>query len=127
MNSFKGGAILKLYERIAELRRKNKLTQKQVAEYLKVAKSTYSQYETGKSSPDYETLKKIAKLYNVSLDELLNHEIISENEDEFYYHRLKSLTKQELGDKGVLFYDKHKMKKEELNILLAVFNAIKNK
>lgn len=116
-----------LGNKLKQLRLRNNLLQKQVAEYLKVAKSTYSQYETGKSSPDYETLKKIAKLYNVSLDELLNHEIISENEDEFYYHRLKSLTKQELGDKGVLFYDKHKMKKEELNILLAVFNAIKNK
>lgn len=116
-----------LGKKLKQLRLQNNLLQKQVADYLKIVKSTYSQYETGKSRPDYETLKKIARLYNVSLDELLDHEIISEKEEEFLYHKLKRLTKVEINDKAIIFYDQQKLTKEELNILEAIFNAIGNK
>jgi transcriptional regulator with XRE-family HTH domain len=60
-----------LASKIKKLRQKANYLQKQVAQYLNVVESTYSQYESGKSRPDFETLKKLATLYNVTLDYLL--------------------------------------------------------
>ena len=53
--------------------RKEKIgyTQQQVADYLQVSRSTYTYYETGKTEPDLENIKKLAALFHVSLEELL--------------------------------------------------------
>lgn len=60
-----------LGERIKLLRRKNKLTQSQLGSYLGLAESTISLYESGKRSPDYDTLIQLANYFNVSVDYLL--------------------------------------------------------
>lgn len=57
--------------RIKELRKNRGLTAKQFAEEIKVAESTVSLYENGKREPDYETLKRIADFFNVSVDYIL--------------------------------------------------------
>lgn len=55
------------------LRRKLGITQSQTAYYLGVTRSTYAYYETGKVQPSLETLRKIARLYGVSADYLLDN------------------------------------------------------
>ncbi|MBO5300507.1 MAG: helix-turn-helix domain-containing protein [Clostridia bacterium] len=57
--------------RIKELRKKHKITAKQLGEIINVAESTMSLYENGKREPDYETLVKIADYFKVSTDYLL--------------------------------------------------------
>ena len=47
------------------------LSQKEVAEAVGVAKSTYSLYESGSREPNVQTIKKLADTLNVSADELL--------------------------------------------------------
>lgn len=47
------------------------LSQKDVAEAIGVAKSTYSLYESGGREPNVQTIKKLADILNVSADELL--------------------------------------------------------
>ena len=47
-------------------------TQKNIADLLGVDRSTYSYYETGKTEPNIRHLKKIAALYNLRLDDLVN-------------------------------------------------------
>ena len=47
------------------------LTQQQVADRLKIERSTYTYYETGKTKPDINTLIKIAKVYNINYTQLL--------------------------------------------------------
>lgn len=47
-------------------------TQKNIADLLGVDRSTYSYYETGKTEPNIRQLKKIAALYNLRLDDLVN-------------------------------------------------------
>lgn len=47
------------------------LSQKEVAERVGVANSTYSLYENGKREPNVQTIKKIANVLNVSADRLL--------------------------------------------------------
>ena len=47
------------------------LTQDAVAEKLKKSKNTIVSYEKGRSVPDIETGKALAKLYGVSVDDLI--------------------------------------------------------
>lgn len=47
------------------------LSQKEVAEKIGVAKSTYSLYESGNREPGVPIIKKIAEILGVSADELL--------------------------------------------------------
>ena len=58
---------LKFYRNVA------KLTQKEVAAYLKVAESTYSLYENEKRKIGFEELLKLGELYGVTVDELLGN------------------------------------------------------
>lgn len=54
--------------RIRDLREDNDLKQKELAEYLTIDQSTYSDYENGRINVPIEQLIKIADYYNVSLD-----------------------------------------------------------
>ena len=56
--------------KLKELRRKNNLSQYDLANILDVQQPTYNRYETLKSEPDIETLKKLAEYYHTSLDYL---------------------------------------------------------
>ena len=60
--------------RLKELREENNLTQTQVAELLNVKQNTYSPYETEKRQLSIEVLIKLAKLYKVSTDYILELE-----------------------------------------------------
>ena len=53
---------------------KSGYTQQQIADILNCSRSTYTYYETGKSSPDLPTLVKLAKILNVSVSDLLEEE-----------------------------------------------------
>lgn len=59
------------YRRIRDLREDKDLTQQQVADKLFINRRTYAAYENGINSMTPETLIKIADLYNVSIDYIL--------------------------------------------------------
>ena len=46
----------------------------EIAKILNCSRSTYTYYETGKTTPSISVLKLLAKIYNVSLMELLMDE-----------------------------------------------------
>lgn len=60
--------------KIKEARKASKLTQRQVSEALNVTAATYSRYENNLIQPDPQTLLKISKILNVSVDYLLGVE-----------------------------------------------------
>lgn len=60
-----------LAERMTELRKKHNFTQEDIAKYLDCNRATVANYENGKRQPDYNTLIKLAKRYNVTTDYLL--------------------------------------------------------
>lgn len=62
---------IKYPERIKELRQDNDLTQEEVAKLLKVAQTTYSQYELYKRPMPIECLMILCKFYGVSADYIL--------------------------------------------------------
>lgn len=58
-------------ENLKAARERKNMTQKEVADNIGVAKSTYSLYESGNREPNVQTIKKIADTLNVSADDLL--------------------------------------------------------
>lgn len=65
-------------ENIAELRKKNKMTQIELAEKLNYSDKAVSKWERGESIPDVVVLKTIADLFGVTVDYLLEQEHKSE-------------------------------------------------
>lgn len=60
-----------MYERIRALREDKDLKQKDLAEILLIAQTTYSDYELGKLNIPIPILIKLAKYYDTSIDYLL--------------------------------------------------------
>lgn len=58
-----------------QARKKCGLSQEEVAEKLGVSRQTVSKWETDETVPDIRQSKKMAMLYNVSLDELIDFDI----------------------------------------------------
>ena len=63
-----------LGSRIAELRKQNNLSQKDLADQLNISNKTISKWECGNGSPDIESLQKLSKIFNITIDELLKNE-----------------------------------------------------
>lgn len=78
---------MSLGNNLLDLRKKKGLSQEEVAEILNVSRQTVSKWETDGSQPDFDKLKPLCELYNISADELLfgknnvsNEEKVSEND-----------------------------------------------
>lgn len=65
------GDRMKFNEKLHYLSEINNITQTDLARKLGFAKTTINGYFRGISEPDYETLRKLAKFFNVSADYLL--------------------------------------------------------
>ena len=48
------------------------MTQKQVATSLNVVESCYANWEQGRTEPNIDMLRKLGKIFNVSIDDLIN-------------------------------------------------------
>jgi transcriptional regulator with XRE-family HTH domain len=59
-------------ENVRYLRLSKGWQQAEFADKIGIARSSVSQYETGASKPDFNTLMKIADIFNVSLNELVH-------------------------------------------------------
>ena len=62
---------------IKELREKYHLTQAQLAQKLSVSDKTVSKWETAKGYPDISLLEPIAKIFNISVTELISGNSVS--------------------------------------------------
>lgn len=61
----------KIGGQIARLRKKENMTQLQLAERLFVTEKAVSKWECGNGLPDLDNIGKLAEIFNVSIDELL--------------------------------------------------------
>jgi len=66
MNQYVTGAVIK------EIREKKNLTQAELAKRLCVSDKTISKWETGKGYPDISLLEAIAKVFEISVTELIS-------------------------------------------------------
>ena len=58
---------------LKRLRKIHQYTQENIAEKINVSRQSIAKWESGESNPDIESLIKLSNLYNVSLDNLVNH------------------------------------------------------
>ena len=89
--------------KIKKYRELNKMTQKDVAEILEVEPGTISKYENGTIEPNIESLKRLAEIFTVTVDELVK------DEDEFDVTKINLLEvlreQKEIGLKGNLYHN----------------------
>lgn len=73
--STKGVLVMSLGTSLAQARRKAGLTQEAVAEKLGVSRQTISKWELDETLPDIRQSKRLAMLYRVTLDALIDFDI----------------------------------------------------
>ena len=93
---------MKFGDKLKELRKAQKLTQRELAERLNVAKSVVSYYESGDRFPSYDVLVRIARIFHVTTDYLLGIE------------RKRMIDVSDLSE-------------ENIDVVMSVVNALKNK
>ncbi|MFH5186135.1 helix-turn-helix domain-containing protein [Paenibacillus sp. TAB 01] len=59
---------MKLGKRISQLRGERQLTQGELARIIGVTRAALSHYENDRRQPTYDTLKKLAQYFSVSVD-----------------------------------------------------------
>lgn len=72
-----------LAKKLKELRKAHSYTQDYVAAALGVVRQTYSHYETGCRTPNTEVLYKLAGLYNISVDDLIQLTLLLDRDVQF--------------------------------------------
>ncbi|MCX8533405.1 helix-turn-helix transcriptional regulator [Chryseobacterium luquanense] len=65
---------MKIGKKLREFRYKNNNSQQEVAELLNISQSTYCDWESDRTFPKFENLSKIAKLYNIDINDLISSE-----------------------------------------------------
>lgn len=67
---------MELNEKLQELRKQKGLTQEELAKELYVSRTAISKWESGRGTPNIESLRAIANFFSVTVDELLSSDEI---------------------------------------------------
>lgn len=71
---------MNLSENLKEIRKRNSLSQEQLAEKLGVSRQAVSKWELGQSYPEMDKMLLICKMFNYNIDELMNKNITENNQ-----------------------------------------------
>lgn len=98
---------VKIGKFIAACRKKNGLTQMQLAEKLNLTDRAVSKWETGKAMPDTSIMLELCEILKISVNDLLSGEVVSmENYNEQLESNLLEMARQkEAADKRLLFLE----------------------
>ena len=115
--------MIKLTERLIEVRKKNKLKQTELASKIGIGYTTYNSYETKNITPPIDIIVKIARYFNVTTDYLLG--VDSEVAYNELDKELLSYTNQlnDLEKAKVIGYAKSRVEQQKEN----KYNELKNK
>lgn len=75
-----------LGEKICYYRKKNKMSQEELAERVGVSRQAVSKWELGDATPEVEKLLSLSRAFGVTTDQLLRPEPPEEGEDPLRYH-----------------------------------------
>ena len=81
---------MKFSDKLIDLRKKAGLSQEELGEKLNVTRQTISKWELGQTTPELDKLKEISKLFNISVDELIGSETVSEKKEDVKINTSKS-------------------------------------
>lgn len=102
-----------LGRRLLVLRKNKDITQEELGRQIGVGKTTISNYETGYSSPDSDTLTKLADIFGVSTDYLLGR---TEEPNDVHQRIEAALAGEPDGDELICFW-KEMREREDLKLL----------
>ena len=107
--------LVKIGKFIASCRKKQKLTQEQLAEKLGITAKAVSKWETGKGLPDASIMKDLCNILKITVNELLSGELIDktnydERAEENFFVMLKQKEK----------YDKKLLRIEIIMVVIAI-------
>ncbi len=95
-----------LGKRIQQLRKEKNMTQAQLSKEIEISLPQLVRYETKDVQPTAETLKKIANVFGVSIDYLVNGDLDSKAEhiitDAVLLKQFKAVEKMSNDDKNVV-------------------------
>ncbi|MFD4928370.1 helix-turn-helix domain-containing protein [Peribacillus butanolivorans] len=107
-------------DRLKLLRERSGLTQKFAAEKIGVKNNTLSSYESAKRQPDFTTLKKLADLYEVTIDYIITGNEISNSPDEMWQKFLDPKTQ-------IFFKDLQDAPEEKIEELIRFWEFIQER
>lgn len=104
--------------RLKELRINKGISQLGLAEILGMSQQAIGKWETGKATPDYENLKKLASFFNVSTDYLLGNNPTNPpkmDNDNILDEDVKMLARNKMKD---MLPEEREKKKKQLNKII---------
>ncbi|MEI3614612.1 helix-turn-helix domain-containing protein [Pseudogracilibacillus sp. SO30301A] len=107
-------------ERLKKLRGEKGYKQITVAEKVGIKNNTLSSYEASKRQPDFDTLKKLANLYDVSIDYIITGNEHSNSPDEMWKEFLDPKTQ-------IFFKDLQNAPEEKINELISFWEFIQER
>ena len=104
--------VIKIGKNLLSLRKKKGLTQTEVAQYINKSHFAYCNYETGKRMIGIDDLEKLAILFDVSIDDIINSPVT--------YNRKKVIAFPTYDNNGKT--DLTKIDYDDENIILFIIN-----
>lgn len=72
---------MKFNEKLIELRKREGLSQEELGYKLNVTRQTVSKWELGQTTPEMDKLVAMSKIFNISVDELINEPEVTSNQN----------------------------------------------
>lgn len=88
--------MINISQHLKQLRIDKGINKSQLITYLSISPRTYDRYEDGSRTPELETLLKLAKFYQCSLDDL-----VTKNTDSILVDRSLVVSYRDLKDMGL--------------------------
>lgn len=73
------------------LRKLKNMTQQELADELEIRRSSIGAYEECRATPKYDTLQRISEFFNISIDNLVKHDLSNYTQEELYNQSAKSI------------------------------------
>ncbi len=119
-------------KKLRTLRKQAELTQKELAQKLGVSRQAVTKWERGAGLPDVDNLPKIAALFGISVDELLDYKIESidfvsdttveeVNKEDIRFWKVHNFILQKFPDADVIY---HLSQELHLSIFQEIFYAL---
>ena len=106
-----------LADKLKELRKFHNYKQEDIAAVIGVIRQTYSHYETGKRTPNGDILCKLARFYNITMDELIA-DTIELDSDLYFTSPLQTQKAEEFGEYLSYFNTDTNRKKYQFHTVL---------
>lgn len=116
---------IKIGKFVAECRKKNNLTQLQLAEKLNITDRAISKWENGKAMPDSSIMLELCNELKISVNELLSGELIEMKDYNQIAEKnlLEMAKKEEVQNKKMMFYEMVIGYMSSVTFLILLFTA----